>query len=91
VALHLILLAFIKDFGHEFQRPTEKIIQDVTGQFRNAEVPQNLLDWLPKIGLLQEPGRESRCPRYWTQKLRRTNRGGIHAVAKALRTKISKQ
>lgn len=51
VALHLLLLAFIKDFGHEFQRPTREDINGVASKFETREVPTNLLGWLPKLAL----------------------------------------
>lgn len=51
VALHLLLLAFIRDFGHAFQRPEGELIHEVAGRFETVEVPGNLLGWLPKLGL----------------------------------------
>jgi len=90
VALHLILLAFIKDFGHEFQRPHEETIEDVASEFRNLEVSRNLLNWLPKFGLLQETDGEQGRLREWPPWLQRAKHSGIHAVAKALKS-TSKQ
>jgi hypothetical protein len=54
VALHLILIAFINDFGYQFQRSTRKQMDEVAGKFRTREVPQNLLHRLPKLGLVEE-------------------------------------
>jgi hypothetical protein len=87
VALHLILLAFIEDFGHEFQRPTAKTIEDVAREFRNPEVPRNLINWLPKLGFLPEIEGEQRRLRTRLQKTHRTEHGGIHMVVRALGTK----
>jgi len=54
VALHLILLAFINDFGHQFQRATDTHMKDVADEFKTLRVPQNLLNWLPKLGLAEQ-------------------------------------
>lgn len=54
VALHLILIAFINDFGYQFQRSTGKQMDEVAGKFRTREVPQNLLHRLPTLGLVEE-------------------------------------
>jgi hypothetical protein len=51
VALHLLLLAFIKDFGHEFQHPTREDIDKVADKFETQKVPRNMLRWLPKLAL----------------------------------------
>ncbi len=50
VALHIILIAFVADFGYEFQDPTGYTKRAIE-QFRTREVPWNLLKWLPALGL----------------------------------------
>lgn len=54
VALHLLLLAFINDFGHEFQRSTGEQMEQVADEFETDEVPRNLLTWLSRLGLAKE-------------------------------------
>lgn len=54
MALHLLLLAFIRDFGHQFQRPTHEDTDWTAKKFENRQVPENMLAWLPKLGLNQE-------------------------------------
>lgn len=50
IALHAVLIAFVKDFGYEFQNSTG-YTKRVVEQFKTKEVPRNLLRWLPLLGL----------------------------------------
>ena len=84
VALHLILLAFVEDFGHSFQSPSNERISQVVKQFDTSEVPRNLLDWLPTLGLMREDDSERWKPRYWLQILRRSKESGIQKITKPL-------
>lgn len=51
VALHLLLLAFINEFGRASEQTSEEKIKRVTGQAENQEVLDNLVSWLPRHGL----------------------------------------
>lgn len=89
VALHLILLAFVEDFGHSFQSPSDQRIRQVVEQFDTSEVPQNLLNWLPTLGLMREDDSERWKPRYWVQILRRDKESGIQKIVKPLNSVTS--
>jgi hypothetical protein len=51
VALHLILVAFMNDFGHPFQRSTDADMSHIVAEFKTYKVPRNLLQGLPTLGL----------------------------------------
>ena len=53
VAVHLLLLAFINNFGYEMQKSTLRQFQVVTSKVKNRIVLENLNEWLPKLGLAE--------------------------------------
>lgn len=54
VAYHLILVAFINKFGYEEQRTSQAQFVEIALQMRNREVIRNLVDWLPRHGLVND-------------------------------------
>jgi len=65
VSLHLILLAFLDDFGYEFQRSPREIVNRVAGMVRNPEVARNLSFWLTKLGLVRQTRDEPQYMLTW--------------------------
>lgn len=51
VAVHLLLLAFINNFGYEMQQSTPQQFKDVASHAKNPVVLENLTRWIPRLGL----------------------------------------
>lgn len=49
-ALQLVLLAFMRDFGHPFQRAEDAAFEQAAAQIATPTVVHNLRFWLPRIG-----------------------------------------
>jgi hypothetical protein len=56
VVLHLVLLAFINDFGRDTERTSGEKIRSVVEQMQNPVVLRNLGAWLPRHGLHESDG-----------------------------------
>ncbi len=53
VTVHLLLLAFINNFGYDMQASSFQQFKEVALQAQNAKILRNLALWLPKLGLQQ--------------------------------------
>ena len=51
VTLHLLLLAFVNNFGYDMQESTPQQFLEVALQANNAQILRNLASWLPGLGL----------------------------------------
>lgn len=51
VSFHLLVMAFINEFGYDMQRSTKSQFLDVARRIRHPQVRQNLRGWLPRLGL----------------------------------------
>lgn len=51
VSLHLILVAFINNFGYPEQRTSPKQIREIAQKAQNKSILRNLAEWLPRHGL----------------------------------------
>jgi hypothetical protein len=51
VALHLLLVAFVNNFGYEEQRTSPEQFNEIAAQFRHPQILSNLAAWLPRHGL----------------------------------------
>jgi hypothetical protein len=56
VALHLLIQAFLNDFGYERQRANKRKFEEIADQVRNKRVLENLGQWLPKHELGRRDG-----------------------------------
>lgn len=50
VAFHILLMAFINEFGYDMQRSTQEQFASVRTMFNHSEIPANLRTWLPALG-----------------------------------------
>lgn len=53
VTVHLLLLAFINNFGYDMQASSFQQFKEVALQAQNSQILRNLALWLPKLGLQQ--------------------------------------
>lgn len=51
IALHLILMGFMHEFGYDMQRPSKEQFRETASRLRNPAVAENLAKWLRKLGL----------------------------------------
>lgn len=51
VAFHLLVMAFINEFGYDMQRSTRSQFLEVARRIRHPHVRRNLRGWLPRLGL----------------------------------------
>lgn len=56
VAFHLLLIGFINNFGYEEQKTSKKKIQIVASKIKHPEVLRNIINWLPRHGLVDKKG-----------------------------------
>lgn len=56
LVLHLVVLAFLNEFGYDMQRTSRDSFEYVVSRIKHLEVLQNLRDWLPKLGLAETKG-----------------------------------
>lgn len=51
VTIHLLLMAFVNNFGYDMQESTRQQFVEVASQANSVEVLRNLDSWLPRLGL----------------------------------------
>jgi hypothetical protein len=51
---HLLLMAFINNFGYDIQQASRREFTDIAASVRNRQVLHNLAFWLPRLGLDKE-------------------------------------
>ena len=56
VAFHLLLIGFINTFGYAEQETSFEKVKRVTSQIQHPEILINLINWLPRHGLLDKKG-----------------------------------
>jgi hypothetical protein len=56
IALHLLLQAFLNDFGYRRQHSSKRAFVDIAAQVQNREVLANLESWLPRHELGKRGG-----------------------------------
>ncbi|WP_417286112.1 hypothetical protein [Cobetia marina] len=49
VVLHLILLAFLNEYGYRRHRSDDKVFLEVAGKINNIQVLTNFVEWIPKL------------------------------------------
>lgn len=54
VTIHLIVVSFINKFGYPPQRTTENQIELILSKLVNVQIINNLLKWIPKLGLSKD-------------------------------------
>lgn len=54
IAFHLLLMAFINNFGYDMQKSTTGQFIQIAGSSQNKQALQNLNDWLTRLGLDSE-------------------------------------
>jgi hypothetical protein len=56
VCLHLLTIAFVRQFGYEWARPSSEDVKEAVSQIQHAPVAANFVAWLPSGGLANHPG-----------------------------------
>ena len=56
MALHLLLQAFLNDFGYQRQHASKRGFEEIASQARNHKVLVNLGHWLPRHELGKKGG-----------------------------------
>jgi hypothetical protein len=67
ICLHVLTMAFIASFGYEWQKADVRNVAPTFSRIRNAEISQNFVAWLPRLGLDDQPCLQPLVPRPPTQ------------------------
>lgn len=51
ICLDLITIAFLSQFGYEWQKPSEEQMRQASERLNHPEIGVNLIGWLPRLGL----------------------------------------
>ena len=56
VCLHLLTIAFVRQFGYEWTRPSEADVANAVGRIEHARIAGNFVSWMPVLGLANHEG-----------------------------------
>jgi len=54
--LHLLTIAFIRQFGYEWTHPSGADVENAVSRIQHTRVAANFVEWLPRLGLENHPG-----------------------------------
>lgn len=53
IALHLVVMGFMYEFGYDMQRPSKKHFAETAVEMENIYVARNLVNWLKKLSIFE--------------------------------------